>query len=370
MESLETAQLVVLRNRRGMEVRFHARGGIVRAILAPDRHGVLENVVLGFDDIAHYADDRFYLGALIGRNANRIANAQFVLDGTRHLLTQNDGVNHLHGGTNGFSGSEWTVRNFQESDRTGAELLIESPDGDQGYPGGVRAFVRYALTDDNAFIVQYRAMVDAPTPLDLTQHSYFNLAGAADAQILNHELQINATMYTPVNASLIPTGEIANVADTPFDFREPRRIGERIDSDHEQLRLTAGYDHNYVLDDAALLTPASNPSCAADGSRVLRTAAVLRHADSGRMLTVLTTAPAIQVYTGNELDQIKVRGESTFARYAGIALETQHFPDTPNQPSFPTSVVRPGDVYSSETIYQFSVCEPYEPPVARLVVVT
>lgn len=355
-----------------MEVRFHARGGIVQSILVPDRYGVFENVVLGFDETTQYEDDRFYLGAIIGRNANRIANAQFVLDGVRHSLTQNDGVNHLHGGTNGFSGSDWSVRFFEASDRTGAELTLESAAGDQGYPGTVHASVTYLLTDDNAFLVRYRATVDAPTPLDLTQHSYFNLAGSSDAQILTHELQINAAAYTPVNSSLIPTGEIASVAETPFDFREPHLIGERLryEHEHEQLRLGGGYDHNYVLDEGALLTPGKNPSCAPDSARVLRTAAMLRHAGSGRMMTVRTTAPAIQVYTGNELDQIKWRGKNVFERFAGIALETQHFPDTPNQPTFPTSVVRPGETYASETVYQFSVYEPDELPPARLVVVT
>lgn len=354
---LGDSSLVTLTNMNGMEVRFLGRGGIILSILVPDRHGALGDVALGFDDLAHYANDRFYLGALVGRNANRIANGEFTLDGVRYSLTRNDGPNHLHGGTRGFSAYEWDVQLIQRDDEVGAVLTIRSPAGDQGYPGTVSASVTYSLTNANELIVQYHATVDAPTPIDLTQHTYFNLSGGAQADILDHELTVRASFITPINAASIPTGELRAVADTPFDFLVHRRIGDRIAVDDEQLRLAGGYDHNYVLDKSESLSTPSAPHDAAARSR-LQYAASLRDPHSGRTLEVLTTEPALQVYTGNELDQANGGKGGPYTRFAGIALETQHFPNTPNQPSFPTSVVRPGQEYTSETIYRFSVDGP------------
>lgn len=340
----ETA-LVTLRNTRGMEVQFMGRGGIILSLLAPDRNGVFADVVLGFDDLSHYINDRFYLGALIGRNANRIANGTFTLDDVSYTLTKNDGPNHLHGGARGFSAYEWSVSPFVHDDACGAELSIVSEEGDQGYPGRVSVTVTYTLTDANDFIVRYRATTTAPTPIDLTQHSYFNLSGGSDPDVLGHELTVHASMITPVDATLIPTGALTAVAGSPFDFRAPRRIGDRIRDHDAQLNLGGGYDHNYVLDEPESATAP------------LRKAARLQHAESGRVVDVLTTEPAIQIYTGNELDDVHAGKGGPYVRYAGVALETQHFPNTPNQSSFPSSILRPGEVYSSETVYHFSVDE-------------
>lgn len=348
----------------GMEVRFIGRGGIILSILVPDRNGVLADVALGFDDLALYANDRFYLGALIGRNANRIANAAFTLDGVRHSLTRNDGPNHLHGGTRGFSAYEWAVELIEREDEVGAVLSIVSPDGDQGYPGTVSAAVTYLLTDTNELVVRYRATVDAPTPIDLTQHTYFNLSGGEKRDILDHELAVSASFITPIDAASIPSGELRAVVGTPFDFLAPRRIGDRITDDDDQLRLGGGYDHNYVLDKSESSADFAIPgelvlANAGHGNTVqgsqLQYAAWLRDPHSGRTLDVFTTEPAMQVYTGNELDQANGGKGGPYARYAGIALETQHFPNTPNQPSFPSSVIRPGQEYASETVYRFSV---------------
>ena len=339
--------LVALRNANGMEVRFIGRGGIILSVIAPDRDGVLADVVLGFEDLSDYIDDRFYLGAIIGRNANRIANAAFTLDGQQFLLTRNDGPHHLHGGVRGFSGMEWNVNVSVRDHEASAELSVVSPDGDEGYPGTVNVTVTYTLTDSNDFIVRYCATTTAATPIDLTQHSYFNLSGGADADVLDHELIVYASAFTPVNATLIPTGELSAVRGTPFDFQSPRRIGDVIRTPDEQLRFGGGYDHNFVLDGTRI--------DAGSGHSLLRHAARLCHERSGRTLDVFTSEPAMQLYTGNELDEVAVGKRGPYARHAGVALETQHYPNTPNQPSFPTTTIRPDDVYTSETVYRFSV---------------
>ncbi|MEO8000083.1 MAG: aldose epimerase family protein [Gemmatimonadaceae bacterium] len=372
------SSLVTLTNANGMEVRFIARGGIILSMLVPDANGAMGDVVLGFDDLALYVNDRFYFGALVGRNANRVANGEFTLDGKHYSLTRNDGPNHLHGGTRGFSAYEWAVKLFERDEESGAVLSIVSPDGDQGYPGAVTASVSYTLNDSNEFVVRYRATVDAPTPIDLTQHTYFNLSGSVGRDVLDHELMVCGSFITPVDATLIPTGELRSVTNTPFDFRTACRIGDRIGDPDEQLRLAGGYDHNYVLDTApsANESNVSAPNRAPSGAAftnvklahvALTHAARLHDRHSGRTLDVLTTEPAIQVYTGNELDQVPAGKGGAYARYAGIALETQHFPNTPNQASFPTSIIRPGQEYVSETVYRFSV---ELPPGDRLVVVT
>lgn len=336
--------LVTLVNAQGMTVRFMGRGGIILSMLVPDRDGIFADVVLGFREPAQHVGDRFYIGALVGRNANRIAGGTFELDGVQYVLTRNDGRNHLHGGALGFNAHDWSIHTFERDDEVGAELSLESPAGDQGYPGTVRAKVTYTLTNANEFIVEYRATVDAPTPINLAQHTYFNLKGCSGCDILDHELQVFSSNILPVDANLIPTGVLQPVEGTPFDFREPCRVGARIRDNDKQLRFGAGYDHNFVLDQ---VVPSGDPT------RFL--AARLSDPASGRMLDVLTTKPGIQVYTGNELDQVTNGKGGAYVRHAGIALETQHFPDTPNQPTFPTTVVRPGEEYFSETTYRFFV---------------
>ncbi|MEP6833371.1 MAG: aldose epimerase family protein [Gemmatimonas sp.] len=343
--SLGTADdtpVVTLKNSQGMIVRFIGRGGIILSMLVPDREGTLADVVLGFDDTARHVDDRFYIGALIGRNANRIANATFSLDGRRYELSRNDGPNHLHGGAHGFNAHEWAVHPFERADEVGAQLEFESPAGDQGYPGTLRASVVYTLTNANEFRVEYGATVDAATPVNMAQHTYFNLNPCCARNILDHELTVFASQITPVNSGLIPTGKLQPVVGTPFDFRSGRRIGAHIYDDDDQLRIGRGYDHNFVLDAGA------NNS---GQSPVL--AARLYDPASGRILEVRTTKPGIQIYTGNELDQIAGGKGGAYALHAGVALETQHFPDSPNQPTFPTTIVRPGEAYFSETMYRF-----------------
>jgi aldose 1-epimerase len=341
-------KLFALRNDHGLEVRATDFGGIILSIMAPDRDGRLDDVVLGHDSPADYARNPAYLGAIIGRFANRIAHGRFNLDGETHTLSINHGAHHLHGGSRGFDRVTWdAVRSF---DHDGDHLTLRhtSPDGDQGYPGTVRARVRYTLTHDDRLIVDYHATTDRATPINLTQHSYFNLAGDRAARadradhILDHVLTIPAHRFTPIDDETLPTGEIRDVDATPLDFRTPTPLGARIHDDHPQLRLSGGYDHNFVMADG----PRPEPSPAAH----------LHHPATGRMLTVHTTEPGLQLYTGNGFDgSIVGRGGVRYGPHAGLALETQHWPDAPNRPHFPTTILRPGAEYRSRTIYTFSV---------------
>jgi aldose 1-epimerase len=330
-----------LRDRTGIAVQFISFGGIVTRIEAPDRAGRIANVTLGFAGVADYEQPHAgSFGALIGRYANRIARARFSLDGTEYRLTANDGANSLHGGARGFNSAVWTVAPRQSAEGIGALLTHTSPDGDQGYPGTLRVSVGYTLTANGEFHIEYEATTDRPTVLNLTNHAYFNLAGEGSGSIADHLLQIAADRYTPVDATLIPTGEIALVAGTPLDFRRPVPIGARLRSAHEQMRRARGYDHNFVLSKRA--------------PDELTLAARVHEPLSGRILEVLTTEPGMQFYSGNMISGALVgASRTTYRQTDGFALETQHFPDSPNHPDFPSTVLRPGDVFRSRTVWRF-----------------
>lgn len=329
-----------LTNAHGLEMRVITYGGIITSLKVPDRLGHLDDVVLGFDTIDGYLNDPPYFGAIVGRYGNRIANGQFTLNGTTYKLATNNGPNHLHGGVNGFDKMVWNAVPGDTPEGVSVTLTRTSPDGEEGYPGTLQASVRYTLTDKNELAIDYRATTDKATPVNLTQHSYFNLA-ADGADILEHELTIHASRYTPVDATLIPTGELASVEGTPFDFRKSTPIGARIDADNVQLKNGGGYDHNWVLDRA--------------GSG-LQPAARLVDPKSRRTLDVATTEPGLQFYSGNFLDgSITGKGGRVYNRRSGLCLETQHFPDSPNHPSFPSTILQPGQTYSSRTVFTFGV---------------
>jgi aldose 1-epimerase len=330
----DPVSIFTLRNRAGMVVRILDFGGIITEIQVPDRAGRFQDVALGFDTLAPYCTASPYFGALIGRYGNRIAGGRFTLDGQQFSLPINNGKNHLHGGTPGFDRVRWRAR------VEGEELLLayRSVDGEQGYPGTLDVTVRYRLTDDNAIVVHFSAVTDRATPVNLTQHSYFNLAGGGP--VLDHELTLDASRLVAIDADLIPTGELASVAGTPFDFRSPRAIGARIDADDAQLRHGGGYDHCFVLD-------------APPGG--LRRAARVYEPGSGRVLELFTEEPGVQFYSGNFLDG-SLRGKGhTYDHRSGFCLEPQHFPDSPNQPGFPNTILRPGARYATQSEFRFSV---------------
>lgn len=336
-------------NGEGMEMRVTEYGGIIVSLVVPGRDGPAD-VVLGFDSLAGYTSPAYeaanpYFGAIIGRYGNRVGGAEFTLNGQSYELDANDGSNHLHGGEPGFDELVWTAEPFETADSAGVVLSRVSPDGEEGYPGRLEAEVTYALTTENALSIQYEATSTDPTPVNLTQHSYFNLEGEADGTILDHELQIPAQTFTPVDSTLIPTGQYRSVDGTPFDFREPTSIGARIDAENRQLGIAAGYDHNFVL--------------SRQDSDTLHLAARLYDPDSGREMEVLTTEPGLQFYSGNFLDgSLTGKSGRSYQKHAALALETQHFPNSPNQANFPSTILRPGETYTSRTVYQFSVREP------------
>jgi aldose 1-epimerase len=330
-------------NVEGIELRVVTYGGIIVSLRTPDRDGHLDDIVLGHEDVDGYVRSASYFGALIGRYGNRIARGRFTLDGVEYQLVQNDGKNHLHGGTRGFDKVVWTAEPFAENGARGLRLRYRSGDGEQGYPGSMAAQVRYTLTDQNELIIDYEATSTRPTPVNLTQHTYWNLAGRAAEHVMAHELMIDASHVTPVDSELIPTGALTSVADTAFDFRTPRPIGARIDDGDEQLRYAGGYDHNFVLNRS--------------GNGVSR-AARLFEPTTGRVLDIHTTEPGLQFYSGNFLDgSIRGKAGRVYRHRGGLCLETQHFPDSPNQPHFPSVVLRPGTEYRSRTVYAFSVRE-------------
>jgi len=330
----------VLDNGRGLRLHAIDYGGIVRALHCPDRDGRDGNVVLGFANLADYLERNPNFGTLVGRYANRIAGGRFTLEGSEHRLSVNDGRNSLHGGTVGFGKRCWNVEPLPPGDdgSVALALALTSEDGDQGYPGTLHVEVRYTLTADNAWRIDYRATCDRPTIVNLTNHSYFNLAGAGS--ILDHVLTLQANHYTEIDAALIPT-RVAEVAGTPFDFRTPRAVGERIRDGAEQLQRARGYDHNWTLDD--------------DASTGLRRAARLVDPASGRVVEIETSEPGVQFYAGNQLDGRLVGSDGRAYRQSdGLCLETQHFPDSPNRPEFPSTLLRPGETFTSTTVHRFA----------------
>lgn len=335
------AKLYTLSNASGMIVKITNLGGIITQIHVPDRDGQLADVTHGHDSVHPYLGESAYFGALIGRYGNRIANATFQLDGKLVRLNVNNGANHLHGGELGFHRVLWTVEPYTRSASAGLKLTYLSPDGDQGYPGNLAVTVCYELSENNTLAIRFHAHTDRATPVNLTSHAYFNLAGKGD--ILDHTIMIPASRYTPINAEQIPTGPLSQVEGTAFDFRMARAIGARLGEHDEQLRHGHGYDHNYVLDKPA------------PGGRSL--AARVHEPVSGRVLEVYSDAPGIQFYSGNFLDGSLSGKKRVYGYRSGLCLEPQHFPDAPNRPDFPSTILRPGLAYRSSMAYCFSVTE-------------
>jgi len=336
----ESVDVFTLANASGVEVRAITYGGIIVSLRVPDRDGRLGDIVLGFDDLDGYVEGSPYFGAIVGRYANRIANGQFTLAGETYHLATNNGPNHLHGGVRGFDKIVWHAEMLESDSGVAVIFTHTSPDGDEGYPGTLSVRVTYTLTPNNELVVDYLATTDHATPINLSQHTYFNLAGDGRRDVLEHVLTISAAHFTPVDATLIPTGVIAPVAGTPFDFTTPTAIGARIDLEDEQLENGGGYDHNFVLD--------------RDGAGLAHAARV-EEPTTGRVLDVYTTEPGLQFYSGNFLDG-SIIGKSgwVYRRRYGFCLETQHFPDSPNQPVFPSTILRPGEEYRSRTVFVFS----------------
>lgn len=332
----KVVNLYTLVNSKGMEVNVINFGGIIQSLRVPDKNGVLADVVLGFDKLEPYLVNAPYLGAIIGRCANRIAKGKFTLDGKDYVLPVNNGLNHLHGGISGFDKAFWDIEAVGMSE---LKLSYVSKDMEEGYPGILSCVVTYQLTDENELIIHYEATSDKPTIINLTQHSYFNLAGPKSTTILDHVLSIEADAFLPINEYLIPTGEFRRVESTPFDFSTPVRVGERIDAVDEQLARAGGYDHCWIVNKEGL-----------------RKAAVVLEPLSGRTLEVFTTEPGIQLYTGNFLDGTLAGKEgSMLHRRSGLCLETQHFPDSPNHRNFPNVVLQPHETYQSTTVFKFGV---------------
>jgi aldose 1-epimerase len=329
--------LYTLKNANGMEARITTYGGAVVSLTAPDRSGKWADVVLGMDSVDGYRSQTAFLGALIGRYGNRIGHASFALDGKTYDLPKNDGDNTLHGGTQGFDKKVWAGKTIQGG---GLELTYVSKDGEMGFPGALTAHVVYMLTDKNELRIDYTATTDKPTVVNLTNHSYFNLKGPGEGDILQHQVMINADRTTPVDSGLIPTGELRAVKGTPFDFTKATAIGARIDQDDEQLKFGKGYDHNWVLN---------------KGNGGLTKAAEVYESTTGRVMEVLTTEPGLQFYTGNFLDgTIHGKGGKVYPHRGAFCMETQHYPDSPNKPKFPDTELKPGATYKTTTIYRFS----------------
>jgi aldose 1-epimerase len=340
-EDGQQVDLYTLSNKNGVEVAITNYGGTVVLWKVPDRNGHIADVVLGYDNVKDYENGKAYFGATVGRYANRIAHGKFTLNGSTYTLAKNDGENHLHGGIKGFSKRVWTAKDVSGSNGQALELTYLSKDGEEGYPGNLSVTVVFTLTEKNELKIEYSATTDKDTVLNLTNHSYFNLAGQGSGDILSHQLTLNADRFTPVDATLIPTGELRKVKGTPFDFTQTTAIGARINQDDEQLKRGKGYDHNWVLNKTKL--------------GVLTLAAELYEPKSGRLLEVRTTEPGVQFYTGNFLDGSAHGKEGKVYNYrTGMCLETQHFPDSPNHPDFPSTVLKPGQRFHSTTIYKFS----------------
>lgn len=333
--------LHTLTNQHGMEVGIIDYGGTVVCLKAPDRNGKTADVVLGFDSIEGYLKAHPFFGVLVGRYGNRIAKGRFTLNGVEYKLATNNGENHLHGGIKGFDKAVWKARDVSDGQSQRLELTYLSKDGEEGYPGNLSVTVVYTLADSNELRIDYAAATDKDTVVNLTNHSYFNLAGQGEGDILDHELTLFADKFTPTDKGLIPTGELRSVEGTPFDFRKPVAIGARIGQNDEQLKSGGGYDHNFVL---------------ASGGGSLTLAARVYEPKTGRVMEALTTEPGIQLYTGNFLDgRLPGKGGKVYPKRYGFCLETQHFPDSPNHAQFPSTVLRAGGRYQTTTVYRFSV---------------
>ena len=335
----KAVELYTLANSHGIEVRLINYGGIVVSVKTPDKSGHFADITLGFDSLAGYLNNKPFFGALVGRYGNRIGNAKFTLDGKTYTLAKNNGPNSLHGGLKGFDKVVWQAESFQKPGEAGVILKYTSADGEEGYPGNLHTTVTYTLNDKNEFKIDYHATTDKVTPLNLTNHTYFNLAGEGSGTILNEEMMINADHFTPVDSTLIPTGKIESVKGTPLDFTKPTPVGARINDKNEQLAFGGGYDHNFVINrqgpGLVLAARAYDPA-------------------SGRVLEVETTQPGVQFYTANFLDGVHGKNGHVYNKRDAFCLETQHYPDSPNKPEFPSSILRAGQTYHEITVWKFS----------------
>lgn len=341
VSDFDSIRIYELKNKVGTEVKITNYGATVASIIVADRNGDFVDIALGYDCVEGYmnAVDKPYFGSVVGRYGNRIAKGRFSLDGKTYTLAANNGPNHLHGGIIGFDKVAWGATPIAGKGFTGVELTYRAKDMEEGYPGNLDVKVTYKLTNDNELVIDYSAMTDKATPVNLTNHTYFNLAGEGNGTILNHELTINADHYTPVNESLIPTGDLESVKGTPFDFTSPKAIGRDITQKNEQLIIGGGYDHNFVINKK---------------SEGLTLAAMVYDPVSGRFMEVLTEEPGVQFYCGNFLDgRLVGKSGKPYVCRGGLCLETQHYPDSPNQPEFPSTILRPGEVYQTTTIYRF-----------------
>ncbi|MDP9011691.1 MAG: galactose mutarotase [Pseudomonadota bacterium] len=340
----ETVEIYTLTNAHGIEVRIMTYGAAIVSLRTPDHDGRFKNIVLGFDSLETYLAGVPYYGATVGRYANRIANGRFTLDGISHQLALNDAPNSLHGGQRGFDKRMWIADALTDTAHNVLRLTYVSAAGEEGYPGELIAHVTYRLSEEDSLAIEFEATTTAPTPVNLANHAYFNLTGDPQHPILDQRLTINADKFTPVDATLIPTGELRAVAGTPFDFRAPHAIGSRIDAADHQLALGKGYDHNWVLNG----TP----------GKELRLAAVLTDPTSGRSMEVHTTQPGLQFYSGNFMNGQPAGRGSVYGHRTGLCLETQHFPDSPNRTGFPNTILRPGETYSERTMLHFGTVMP------------
>lgn len=330
-----------LSNSNGVKAEIITYGGRIISLQTPDKNGKIENITLGFDNIEDYLKANPFFGALVGRYGNRIAKGKFSLDGVEYKLATNNGENHLHGGNIGFDKKIWQTQTKEGANESSLLMSYKSQDGEEGYPGNLEVSIVYTLNNENELKVDYTATTDKATVVNLTQHAYFNLSGDFAKDVLGHEVLLNADAFLPVDGGLIPTGELRNVIDTPFDFRSFKKIGQDIDNKNEQLQLGRGYDHNWVL----------NGEIGA-----LKAAAEAYESESGRLLKVLTTEPGVQFYTGNFLDGTLQSADGVgYGQRSGFCFETQHYPDSPNQPNFPSVRLNPGETYSTQTVFKFSV---------------
>ncbi len=337
----KAVDLYTLTNANGMQVKITNYGGAITSVIVPDKDGKMADVCLGFDNLEDYVAKSPYFGCIVGRFGNRIAKGKFELNGETYTLATNNDPNHLHGGVVGFDKVVWDGETFKAEDKVGVKLSYLSKDGEEGYPGNLNVTLTYSVTNDNEIVMDYEATTDKATHCNLTNHSYFNLKDAGASTILDHEMMIDADNITPVDNTLIPTGKLMPVSGTPFDFLKPEKIGARIGDDHDQLKFGLGYDHNFVVNDV---------------TGDMKMAARVVESETGRVLEVWSVEPGIQFYSGNFLDgSITGKEGNVYQQRSGFCLETQHYPDSPNQPNFPTTQLNPGETYKTQTIYKFDV---------------